>query len=191
MRRCCIAGQPGAVVRLRNTPVMVLVEHLRAMTPGDAVTARSPDRQKPRPAGLRSYRRAWLVGTASPIRMRSRGYACFKSPFRFPRITRSDDARSAACRHPCARTERNSGKVTATMTSRVMNEEPARLLRVGEAAKLLGVHPGTLRKWSGDGLIPCYRVGRRRDRRFHRTDLERFLIGEKGLWTTANGALAS
>jgi excisionase family DNA binding protein len=49
------------------------------------------------------------------------------------------------------------------------------MLRVGEAARLLHVHPNTLRKWSTDGLIPSYRIGRRRDRRFALEDLARFL----------------
>ncbi len=72
-----------------------------------------------------------------------------------------------------------------------MNNYHERLLPVGEAAKFLGVHPGTLRKWSRERLIPCYRVGRRRDRRFHRTDLEKFLRGEKEQWFAMNGGSAS
>ncbi len=41
-----------------------------------------------------------------------------------------------------------------------------RLLTVTEAARFLHVHPSTLRKWSDRGLVPCYRIGRRGDRRF-------------------------
>ncbi len=67
-----------------------------------------------------------------------------------------------------------------------MNNYHAQLLPVGEAAKFLGVHPGTLRKWSTERLIPCLRVGRRRDRRFYRTDLEKFLRGEKEPWAAMN-----
>ncbi len=59
----------------------------------------------------------------------------------------------------------------------VMEEETAipRMLRVGEAAKVLHVHPNTLRKWSGSGLIPSYRIGSRQDRRFLLDDLMDYL----------------
>ena len=50
-----------------------------------------------------------------------------------------------------------------------------RMLRVGEAASLLHVHPNTLRKWNSDGLISSYRIGRRGDRRFTLADLANFL----------------
>jgi excisionase family DNA binding protein len=36
-----------------------------------------------------------------------------------------------------------------------------RMLRVGEMARVLHVHPHTLRRWSGSGLIPSYRIGSR------------------------------
>ncbi len=49
------------------------------------------------------------------------------------------------------------------------------LLSATDAAKLLGVHPNTVRRWSDDGLIRAYRVGKRLDRRFRRTDLWKFL----------------
>jgi excisionase family DNA binding protein len=52
---------------------------------------------------------------------------------------------------------------------------PDGLLSSTDAAKLLGVHPNTIRRWSDDGMIPAYRVGKRLDRRFRRTDLEEFL----------------
>ncbi|MBI4328976.1 MAG: helix-turn-helix domain-containing protein [Chloroflexi bacterium] len=52
------------------------------------------------------------------------------------------------------------------------------MLRVGEAARVLGVHPNTLRKWSNTMDIPSYRVGRRRDRWFTLEDLARFLGGD-------------
>ncbi|MBI4200222.1 MAG: helix-turn-helix domain-containing protein [Chloroflexi bacterium] len=59
-----------------------------------------------------------------------------------------------------------------------------RMLRVGEAAKLLHVHPNTLRKWNAVGLIHSYRIGRRGDRRFLVADLFKFLAGDHA---TANG----
>ena len=54
-----------------------------------------------------------------------------------------------------------------------------RMLRVGEAARVLHVHPNTLRKWSDDGLIASYRVGRRGDRRFALQDLDSFLLASR------------
>lgn len=49
------------------------------------------------------------------------------------------------------------------------------MLRVGEAARMLHVHPNTLRKWSSVGLIPSFRIGSRQDRRFLIRDLVKFL----------------
>ena len=50
-----------------------------------------------------------------------------------------------------------------------------KLLSVGQAALILSVHPNTLRKWSNKGLLPSYRIGQRRDRRFALEDLREFL----------------
>lgn len=63
------------------------------------------------------------------------------------------------------------------MAQQVAEREEAipRMLRVGEAAKVLHVHPNTLRKWSSSGLIPSYRIGSRRDRRFLLEDLLGYL----------------
>ena len=51
----------------------------------------------------------------------------------------------------------------------------SRLVPVGEASQILSVHPNTLRKWSDSGLIPSYRIGQRRDRRFAVSDLLAFI----------------
>ncbi len=40
-----------------------------------------------------------------------------------------------------------------------------RMLRVSEAARLLGVHPNTIRIWTRSGVLRSCRVGPRRDRR--------------------------
>ncbi len=56
----------------------------------------------------------------------------------------------------------------------VMDPAPV-LVPVGEASQILHVHPNTLRKWSDTGLIPSYRIGQRRDRRFALSDLLAFL----------------
>lgn len=48
------------------------------------------------------------------------------------------------------------------------------LLPVSEVAWLLHVHINTVRNWSDRGLMPAYRVGPRRDRRFRREDVLAF-----------------
>ena len=59
--------------------------------------------------------------------------------------------------------------------------DPPRMVPVGEASQILHVHPNTLRKWSDQGLIPTYRIGQRRDRRFAVEDLVTFLeLGGNG-----------
>jgi excisionase family DNA binding protein len=42
---------------------------------------------------------------------------------------------------------------------------PDALLQVKEVAKLLGVHPNTVRSWTDCGVLRSYRIGPRRDRR--------------------------
>ena len=54
------------------------------------------------------------------------------------------------------------------------------LLTTAQAAAMLGVHPNTIRNWSDAAILPTYRIGPRRDRRFKREDLERFLDGGNG-----------
>jgi len=53
------------------------------------------------------------------------------------------------------------------------------LLSSTDAARFLGVHPNTVRKWSNKGIIHAYRVGERLDRKFRKTDLEKFLATNK------------
>ena len=48
-------------------------------------------------------------------------------------------------------------------------------LSVTKAAKLLGVHPNTIRAWSDAGRLRYYRINPRGDRRYRVTDLQRFL----------------
>ena len=43
-------------------------------------------------------------------------------------------------------------------------------LTIGEAAAFLGVHPGTLRKWTDDGRVPVW-VAPSGHRRYRRSDL--------------------
>ena len=49
------------------------------------------------------------------------------------------------------------------------------LMTLEEAGIVLGVSKSTLRRWIGSGYMPCVRVGARRDRRFDRGDLDRFI----------------
>ncbi len=44
--------------------------------------------------------------------------------------------------------------------------EFSELLTIKEAAKLINVHPNTLRNWEREGKIQAVRIGSRRDRRY-------------------------
>jgi len=48
-----------------------------------------------------------------------------------------------------------------------------KLIRIGEAAKILGVHTMTLRRWADQGKVRCYELGPgpQRERRFLRKDI--------------------
>ncbi len=48
-------------------------------------------------------------------------------------------------------------------------------LTVTKAARLLGVHPNTIRAWSDQGRLRFYRINARGDRRYRLGDLQRFL----------------
>ena len=54
------------------------------------------------------------------------------------------------------------------------------LLTIREVARLLHVHPNTLRRWSNLGKIKAYRINERGDRRFKRDEVARFLAGLNG-----------
>lgn len=51
----------------------------------------------------------------------------------------------------------------------------SRLLNTAEAARVLRVSEGSIRRWSDSGLLPAVRVGRRRERRFNESDLLAFV----------------
>ncbi|MEA2538301.1 MAG: hypothetical protein QOF11_2535, partial [Chloroflexota bacterium] len=53
-------------------------------------------------------------------------------------------------------------------------------LSVTKAARLLGVHPNTIRAWSDQGRLRYYRINPRGDRRYRLGDLERFLDDAEG-----------
>ncbi len=48
-------------------------------------------------------------------------------------------------------------------------------LSVTKAARVLGVHPNTIRAWSDQGRLRYYRINARGDRRYRPSDLQRFL----------------
>jgi len=53
------------------------------------------------------------------------------------------------------------------------------LLSISEVAKLLHVHPNTVRNWTNKGMLRTYRLGSRGDRRFALDDVLEFLNGHE------------
>jgi excisionase family DNA binding protein len=64
-------------------------------------------------------------------------------------------------------------------------------LSVTKAARVLGVHPNTVRAWSDAGRLHYYRINERGDRRYRMTDLQRFLAAAASPPTTVDGPLGS
>lgn len=52
------------------------------------------------------------------------------------------------------------------------------LLNVRQAAELLNVSEMTVRRWTNAGLLACFRIGKKRERRFYPSDLQQFLEGK-------------
>lgn len=46
-----------------------------------------------------------------------------------------------------------------------------KLLRIREAAEMLGVNPETLRRWDRQGRLKAIKIGKRGDRRYHQEDI--------------------
>jgi excisionase family DNA binding protein len=61
------------------------------------------------------------------------------------------------------------------MEDMVTDNQMSNMLTVREVARLLNVHPNTLRRWSDVGRIRVYRITPRGDRRFRQQDLAHFL----------------
>ncbi len=55
------------------------------------------------------------------------------------------------------------------------------MMTVREVARLLHVHPNTLRRWSSSGRIKAYRITPRGDRRFKREDVAKLLAEFNGV----------
>ncbi len=66
--------------------------------------------------------------------------------------------------------------LTTTLPSRPTDAT----LTVTKAARLLGVHPNTVRAWSDAGRLRYYRINPRGDRRYRLGDLQRFLAAAEG-----------
>ncbi len=62
-----------------------------------------------------------------------------------------------------------------TVTTAPSSRPPDATLSVTKAARLLGVHPNTIRAWSDQGRLRYYRINPRGDRRYRLSDLQRFL----------------
>lgn len=56
-----------------------------------------------------------------------------------------------------------------------VNPDLPLVLTAGQLARLLGVHINTVRNWSDRGVLPVYRIGPRRDRRFRRDEISTIL----------------
>ena len=59
------------------------------------------------------------------------------------------------------------------------------MLTIKEVAGMLHAHPSSVRRWAKQGLIKCYRVGMRGDRRFRAEDVNEFV--ESGTNINGNG----
>jgi excisionase family DNA binding protein len=55
-----------------------------------------------------------------------------------------------------------------------------KLLNVRQAAALLNVSQMTVRRWTNQGLLPCFRIGKKRERRFSDSSLQAFIAGRTG-----------
>ncbi|MEK7570889.1 MAG: helix-turn-helix domain-containing protein [Patescibacteria group bacterium] len=49
------------------------------------------------------------------------------------------------------------------------------LLTLKETAKILKVHPNTLRAWDKKGILIAMKIGIKRVRRYHKKDIEKFI----------------
>jgi excisionase family DNA binding protein len=61
------------------------------------------------------------------------------------------------------------------VASKTETAQYERLLTAQEVGVWLRVHVNTLKRWTNEGQLPCYRLGERGDLRFRPSDVERFL----------------
>jgi excisionase family DNA binding protein len=55
-----------------------------------------------------------------------------------------------------------------------MTDKP-KLIRIKEAAEMLGVNPETLRRWDNEGRLKAVRLGKRKDRRYKEEDIKKII----------------
>lgn len=59
-----------------------------------------------------------------------------------------------------------------------MDNKP-KLLKIKEAAEILGVNPETLRRWDNEGRLRAVRLGKRQDRRYKMDDIQKIIDDKK------------
>ncbi|OGD08832.1 hypothetical protein A2397_05300 [Candidatus Amesbacteria bacterium RIFOXYB1_FULL_44_23] len=55
-----------------------------------------------------------------------------------------------------------------------MNDN-SKLIKIREAAELLGINPETLRRWDNEGRLNAVRIGKRKDRRYKLSDIQKIM----------------
>lgn len=77
--------------------------------------------------------------------------------------------------------------VSKQRVSQILHPRPKRekppletklVLKPGEVAQLLGIHRNTVRRWSNAGRLKAFRISPRGDRRFLRSEIDRFIQGD-------------
>ena len=54
-------------------------------------------------------------------------------------------------------------------------DQKTKLLRIKDAAEMLGINPETLRRWDNQGRLKAIRIGKRKDRRYKLEDLQKII----------------
>ena len=54
------------------------------------------------------------------------------------------------------------------------------LMTIAEVAQRLHAHPNSVRRWANQGLLPCYRMGVRGDRKFRSGEVDAFMEAGHG-----------
>ena len=57
--------------------------------------------------------------------------------------------------------------------------DKTKLLKIREAAEMLGVNPETLRRWDNDGKLKAIIISTRGDRRYRESDIQAYLSRNK------------
>jgi len=56
---------------------------------------------------------------------------------------------------------------------------PKTMLTTTDVSQILGLHPNTVRRWTANGTLPAFRLNERGDRRYLRTEIEKFLNAQR------------